>query len=722
MQELYFNRELSWLKFNQRVLEESACEETPLYERLRFVSIFASNLDEFYMVRVGTLLDQSSAAGVVDNKTRMTPAEQIKAVNKVVRELYPLRDGAYRDVMDRLSEVTVHHTRFRALDGGERRLVETMLHFDILPVLSPQIIDLKHPFPHLENLQMYIGVRFKSKDGRLFGVIPLPRELDRILLIPGGGKFLLLEDVLLHYASTIFSAYTVEAKAVFRVTRNADIRLSHQAMFEETNYRELMNEMLQKRRRLAPVRLEVSDDGDEALLGFFLKLLGLSKSHCFVCRAPLDLGFVAEMEKYIPPEVRGTLEYTPLRPQWPGAVPHTHIADQLRYGDLLLSYPYDSMRPLIELIREAAEDREVTSIKMTLYRISDHSQIVQHLCTAAENGKSVTVVIELRARFDEKNNINWSKILEESGCQVIYGLGDLKVHSKLLLITRRAHSRPQAIVNIATGNYNESTARFYADLSLLTADPEICEDAARFFRDVSMGSMTGRYRRLLVAPETLKPRFLALIAEQKSRAEQGGHGRIIAKMNSLTDKDVIDALAAASQSGVEIDLIVRGICCLRPGVEGRTDHITVRSIVGRFLEHARIYCFGAGEEASYYIGSADMMTRNTENRVEVLVPVKSKRIRAQLGGMLALQLQDNVKGRLLGSDGNYRPCPQDAARVDSQIVLYERAYRHAAVLEQMKAGWYARFMAGAARMFRRLAGRFLPSASRSEREGRGFIR
>jgi polyphosphate kinase len=674
MTELFFNRELSWLQFNKRVLEEAYCEETPLFERLKFVSIFASNLDEFYMVRVGTLLDQSLIDGVVDHKTLMTPDEQIKAINKVVKELYPLRDSAYRDIMTGLSKVSMYHTNFQALNGGERRLVETYFNFDVLPVLSPQIIDTKHPLPHLESRQMYIGVRLKSKDERRFGIIPLPRELERIFIIPNSSKFLLLEDIMLYFVKNVFDAYSIEAKAIFRVTRSADIEPDSDPLYEETNYREVMNEMLKKRRKLSPVRLEVSSLDDEPLLNFFLKILGLSKSRCFLCEAPLDLSFVYEIEKYLDPRIKESLLYRPLRPQWPGALSHTNIIQQIKYSDFLLSYPYDSMQPLIELIREASLDSEVVSIKMTLYRISNNSQIVQHLCNAAENGKSVTVVIELRARFDEQNNINWSKILEESGCNVIYGVDNLKVHSKILLITRKAHSRPQYIVNIATGNYNESTARFYADLSFITTDPAICEDAQLFFNDISIGNVAGHYKRLLVAPKTLKPKILEAIEIEKQKASEGGDGRIIAKMNSLTDKDIIDALISASQSGVEISLIIRGICCLRPGVENYTDHIEVISIVGRFLEHARIYAFGTGDDTKVFIGSADMMTRNTENRVEVLAPIEDRKLKAQLIEMLNIQLKDNVKARILNTDGDYVRCETANERLDSQIYFFEKAY------------------------------------------------
>jgi polyphosphate kinase len=690
MAELYINRELSWLKFNERVLEEACGSETPLYERLKFVSIFASNLDEFYMVRIGSLFDQSLVDGKsIDNKTNMRPEDQIKAVNEATKELYPYRDNAYFDVMKSMSAVTCYHTGFKALDGGEKRIVKAYFESQVLPLLSPQIIDVRHPFPHLENKFVYIGVRLKSKglptksknahmkpkDTKLFGVLPLPRDLERIYMVPGSKGYLLAEDIVLRYADIVFDVYNVEAKAVFRVTRNADIDINEGLFDEDTDYRNFMQDLIKKRGKLSPVRLETSSTGDSELCNFFLSKLNLTKSQCFSCESPLDLSFVFKLEERFDSAVKEKLIYAPLRPQWPAALERGNITAQVRKNDILLSYPYESMKPLIELLREASEDNEVSAIKITLYRIGSQSQIVQHLCTAAENGKDVTVIVELRARFDEQSNINWSNVMEEAGCKVIYGIDEYKVHSKILLITRHTKSGTEYITNIATGNYNENTARQYADIAFITADKEIGEDAAQFFHNLNIGNIDGSYRKLLVSPSGLKSGILALIDGEKNKAAQGKPARIIAKMNSLTDKEVIDKLIEASQAGVKISLIIRGICCLRPGVENYTDHIEVISIVGRFLEHSRVYSFGVGSEAKIYIGSADMMTRNTERRIEIVVGLRDPNIILRLSNMLDIQLRDNVKARLLHADGSYTPVVSDGEQVDSQGSFYQQAYR-----------------------------------------------
>ena len=689
MSNLYFSRELSWLKFNERVLEEACRADMPLFERLRFVSIFASNLDEFYMVRIGSLLDQTLISGrVVDNKTQMTPGEQIEAVNSAVQALYPRRDNAYRNIMESLSSITCYHAGFKSLNTMERHIVRAYFETEVLPILSPQIIDLRHPFPHLENKQIYIGARMKSKEARLYGIVPLPREQERIYMIPGGKAFLLLEDLVLHYIDAVFEIYNVEAKAVFRVTRNADIDFSEGLSDEDTNYREYMQEMLKKRRKLSPIRLETSSVSDENLTGFFLSKLRLSKSQCFLCQSPLDMGFVAQLESHFDPKVKERLVYAPLRPQWPEGLKHGRMIAQIQQNDMLLCYPYESMRPVSDLLLEASEDSRVVSIKMTLYRIGSESQIIRCLCAAAENGKDVTVRVELRARFDEQANINWAAVLEESGCKVIYGIDDCKVHSKLILITLRSPRGPQYIANISTGNYNEFTARLYADLSFFTADPTLCNDAVRFFHNMEIGNLNGSYRRFLVSPLTLKSGVLDLMDKEIQKAATGRPALILAKMNSLTDKEVIDKLIAASQAGVSVKLLIRGICCLRPGVGGYTENIEVYSIVGRFLEHARVFCFGAGEDAVVYIGSADLMTRNTEHRVEVLAPVENKKIAARVIAILQMQLKDNVKTHILQPDGNYLPVRVDGERVDSQLIFFEEAYRKAAAAS-LKEAQYA---------------------------------
>ncbi|MFA9379701.1 MAG: polyphosphate kinase 1 [Acetanaerobacterium sp.] len=677
---LYINRELSWLRFNERVLEEARCTTTPLYERLRFLSIFASNLDEFYMVRIGSLLDRSLLSeNMADNKTGMKPEEQIRAANHVVKKLYPVRDGAFFDILEGLAEVDAcHRVTMAELDGGNRRVVKSYFDTEVLPLLSPQIIDIKHPFPHLENRQLHIAVRLKSKERTLYGIVALPHQLERLYRLPGSkGSFLLLEDIVLHYAEAIFEIYATEAKAVFRITRNADIELGESLFDEGIEYREMMKEMLKKRRRLSPVRLEISDGTDEGLRGFFLGKLGLSKGSCFECRSPLDLGFVAQLDSIITPKDQGTLLYAPLNSQWPASLARENLSLQLARKEVLLCYPYHSMRPLIDVLREAAKDPSVVSVKMTLYRVSSQSKVVQYLCAAAESGKDIVVIVELRARFDEQNNIEWATMMENAGCKILYGIEDYKVHGKLVLITRRTHGRPQHLVNISTGNYNESTARVYTDYSFFTTDPAICSDAVLFFRNMEIGNLYGNYRKLLIAPSNMKSRILDLISQEIAKANEGQPARIVAKMNSLTDKDLIDKLIDASQANVKITLIIRGICCLRPGLADYTDNIEVRSIVGRLLEHARVLRFGEGDGAKLYMGSADLMTRNTERRVEILTPIENPALARQITDMLEAQMRDNVKARVLLSDGTYIPVQTDEPPLDSQLYCFEQAYLQA---------------------------------------------
>lgn len=678
MESLYFNRELSWLRFNERVLGEAFDPQTPLFERLRFVSIFTSNLDEFYMVRVGSLYDQTLIGNkTVDNKSGMTASEQINAVNEVVHELYPQRDKAYAEAMKSFYGTAPYHTQLKTLDGGFRRIIKDFFEREVLPLLSPQIIDAKHPFPHLENKKTYISVRLKSKNGDLFGLIPLPGGVDRIYPIPGKNSFLLIEDILLKYADLVFGIYKVESKAVFRVTRNADFEVSEGLLDEDTDYRSYMSDILKKRSRLSPVRFETNDSGDFAMTDFFLSKLGLDKSQCFESASPLDMSFVSKLEDQFEPQALKKLIYPTARPQWPASLSHGKIIPQVLSQDVLLLYPYESMRPFIDLVREASEDKNVVSIKITLYRVGAQSQIVQILCAAAENGKDVTVLIELRARFDEQNNINWANLMEEAGCHIIYGVGDYKVHSKIMLITRKADRRLQYITHIGTGNYNESTARIYTDLNIITSDMSIGEDAVEFFHNLTISNIEGNYHRLLVSPTGLKSGIIALIRREAQKAQEGHHARIIAKMNSLTDKDVIDEFIEASRSGVKISLIIRGICCLRPGVAGSTENIEVRSIVGRYLEHARVYCFGEGEDMKLYISSADMMTRNTTRRVEIAAPVLDRKIAADIHSMLETMLMDNVKARIIDSDGVYNTIDGSGEPLDSQMYFYNLSVKRA---------------------------------------------
>lgn len=676
MSALYINRELSWLKFNERVLEEAGDPSVPLFERLRFLSIFCSNLDEFYMVRVGSLLDQSLlGGGQADTKTGMSPQEQIDAVNRAVQLLCPQKDSVYRLVMRDLGAFA--HVPFKDLDGGEKRVARAYFESEVLPLLSPQIVDAHHPFPHLENKKLYVGVQLKCKAGKQFGVIQLARETPRVYFIPDTNKFLLAEDILLRFVDLVFGVYEVESKALFRVTRNADIDVEEGIFDEDADYRSYMQDIIKKRNKLSPVRLETDRRADE-LTDFFLNHLELTRAQCFVSASPLDFSFLPALEERIEQERRAALLFSPLRPQWPAGVRHSGVIAQALAGDILLSYPFESMRPFAELLREASEDAHVVSIKMTLYRVGRQSQIVQHLCAAAENGKDVTVVIELRARFDEQNNINWSRLLEDAGCHVIYGIDDYKVHAKILLITRREGHALQHIVNVATGNYNESTARFYTDLSLITSNPEIGEDAVALFHNLSINNLEGTYKHLLVSPSTLKKGVLERMDAEIVKAQNGLPAHIIAKMNSITDKEIIDKLIAASRAGVKIDLIVRGICCVCPGVPGQTENIRVRSIVGRFLEHSRIYSFGEGSEARVYISSADWMTRNTERRVEIAAPVLDSRLAGRVSAMLTILLRDNVKARELRPDGTYVHVQREGEDLNSQMYFFRQSYAAAA--------------------------------------------
>ncbi|HEY5585335.1 MAG TPA: polyphosphate kinase 1 [Ruminiclostridium sp.] len=675
MDGLYFNRELSWLKFNERVLEESFDPRNPLFERLKFLSIYSSNLDEFCMVRVGSLFDQIGNE-IFENKTNMTPKEQIDAINNEISKFCPLRDKAYFEIMDGFSKNSLTHVQFKSLGKKDKLAVKEYFKHQVLPLLSPQIVDARHPFPSLENKAIYVVSSLNGKKKTFFGIIPLPHNLERIYMIPNKKKFLLLEDIILIYANLLFGIYEVQSKAVIRVTRNADFDIDDDLFEENADYVNYMTDIIKRRGKQAPVRFEISNCKNNEITNFFLSKLNLEKVQCFKLNSPLDLGFVYDLENYFDTDIEKKLVYNPLRPQWPARLKHGNIMKQILHKDVLLSFPFESMQPFVELIREASQDTNVVSIKITLYRIGMQSLIAQYLCDAAENGKEVTVAIELQARFDEQNNIQWSKIMEQAGCKIIYGVQEYKVHSKIMLITRKTDHELKHITHIGTGNYNEKTARLYTDIGILTANNEIGDDAVKFFQNIAIGNIEGEYKHLLVAPTGLKNRIIKLIQEEIVKKKMGKPARIIAKMNSLTDKDVIDSLIAASQAGVKISLIIRGICCLKPSVDNYTDNIEVKSIVGRFLEHSRIYCFGEGEETKVYIASADMMTRNTSRRVEIAAPILDKSIVARLIDMFNIILQDNVKSRLLESDGTYVYFKNSQEKLDSQMYFYEEAYNN----------------------------------------------
>jgi len=650
------NRELSWLKFNERVLLEADRTESPLLERLKFISIFTTNLDEFFMIRVGSLTDSALFdEKIFDNKTGMTAKEQLKQIFRATTPLYAVREKSFLSVMNGFSNHDIHMLKMQDLESEELAALKDFFTYNVMPLLSPQIIDTKHPFPHLANKRLHIAVTIKKKKDSMFGLIAMPAELDRIVLINRPGcAFVLLEDLIYHFTELAFGIYEVVEKYIIAVTRNADLNMEDDLLDEGIDYRLYMKDMLKKRQRLSPVRLEMSSTSSKEFLKFFCGKLSLDSSQVFYTAAPLDLSFCFSMDRIINNDIYKRLI-------WPAHIPVETVAPDKRKnmiktvfaGDMLLSYPYDSMSPLLELIRQAADDSKVLSIKITLYRIDQHSKLADSLIRAAENGKEVLVIMELRARFDEGNNIEWAHRLEEAGCRVIYGMVGYKVHSKICLITRKESGKIQYITHVGTGNYNEITARLYTDLSLLTANQDIGRDAAVFFTNMMLGNLEGTYKTLWVAPNSFKDNVIRHIEEEKQKAGEGGAGRIIIKCNSLTDKEILEALADASIGGVEISIIVRGICCLIPGIQGLTENIRIISIVGRFLEHSRIFCFGSGPGQKIYISSADLMTRNTQRRVEIACPVLDPSIMEMISQSLDISLSDNTQAWDQYSDGSY---------------------------------------------------------------------
>ena len=681
---IYMNRELSWLKFNERVLEEAESDLTPLCERLSFASIYQSNLDEFFMVRVGSLVDQEHLSPKIrENKTHMTPAEQLCEVLRTVRRLNERKDFIYAKLLGHIEEAGVHLVDFKKIGKQESERLERYFDCEIAPLISPIIVGRRQPFPFLRNKDIYAVVVLERKNGkRRVGIIPcssgvFPRLIEVTSSERTAGKtYMLAEELILHFIPKVFAGYSIREKSLIRVTRNADIDAD--ALYEEDiDYREFMAELIKKRKRLAPVRLELSRELDSDIVRTLCKYMDVRKEHVFKNNTPLDLSFLYQIADTL--RQKSELFYTRRIPQRsPGLDLSRPVLDQIREGDKLLSYPYESMRPFLQMLHEAANDENVVSIKMTLYRVAKQSKVVESLIEAAENGKDVLVLVELKARFDEENNIEWSRLLEAAGCNVIYGLDGYKVHSKLCQITRVEDGHAQYYTQIGTGNYNEKTARLYTDLCLMTRDQEIGREAAEVFKALSMGETVQETKQLLVAPHCLQNKVLAMIDAEIARARRGEDAYIGVKINSLTDRTIIDALVNASCEGVKIDLIVRGICCLIAGVPGITENIRVISTVGRFLEHSRIYIFGRGEHAKVYIASADFMTRNTLRRVEVATPLLQADIRERVIEMFNLMLTDNVQARVMRPDGSYsrRTPGEDGAR-NTQEMLYEQAYEAA---------------------------------------------
>lgn len=676
---LYENRELSWLKFNERVLEEAEDTSVPLCERMTFLSIFQSNLDEFFMVRVGSLEDQKLLSQKLrENKTNMTAGEQIEAILKRVAELNERKDAIYASIMKEVGEKGVHLTDFKALAKSESKYLEEYFMKEIVPLLSVMIVGRKQPFPFLKGQEIYALAVLGTRNGKKkIGIIPCSSSVfPRLIRIPTkDDTYMLVEELILHFLPKVYKGYKVLEKSVIRVTRNADIDFN--AVYDEDlDYRDKMAQIVKLRKKLAPIRLELSRDINEDMIKQVCEYAEMEEPHVFLNQAPLDLSFLFQIEDILRKDANLVYQRRVPQPS-PMLKSNEHIIPQILDHDVLLSYPYESIKPFLQMLQEAARDPEVISIRMTLYRLARNSKVVEALTEAAENGKQVDVLVELKARFDEANNIEWSRTLEDAGCHVVYGIDGLKVHSKLCLITRKVGDEIQYITQVGTGNYNEKTSRLYTDLSLITADKRIGEEAAKVFQAILLGSVVEDMEHLLVAPKCLQNKVLAMIENEIQIAKEGKPAYIGIKINSLTDKKIIDKLIDASRAGVKIDMVIRGINCLRSGIPGDTGNIHIVSIVGRFLEHSRIYIFGTHDRDKVYIASADFMTRNTLRRVEVAAPLYDETVKNKVRKMFATMLRDNVKAREQQPDGSYQKLSMVGPVLNSQEYFYEEAYMEA---------------------------------------------
>ena len=692
------NRELSWLIFDQRVLEEARDKSVPLLERMKFVAIFTSNLDEFFMIRVGSLYDMvQTDEKHRDSRSGMTPQEQLDAIYEAVAPLYKERDKTYTEIKKELSPYGICGLDFKELEADEKKYVKKYFKEQILPVLSPQIVDSSHPFPHLLNKDIYVTASLNKKE-QMLGIVPVPTYVSDILMLPGHDiRYIRMEKVIMEYLHLVFDQYEVSDPNYICVTRNADVSPNDEALEVTDDFRKLMQNTLHKRRRMAVVRLETAEKLSAKMQEYFCEKFKITPAQIFRTKMPMKLDYMFSIAGNLPESMKRSLVYEPFSPQKSAHVQEGSMLKQVKKQDILLFYPYESMDPFLKLIKDASADPNVMTIKITIYRLAKKARLVEYLCAAAENGKEVTVLIELRARFDEQNNIDWSERLEEAGCRVIYGFDGYKVHSKICLITYRNRNEIQYITQVGTGNYNEKTAAMYTDLSLMTADPRIGQDAAEFFKNMSIGNLQGSYQYLIVSPVSLKSSILQMMDEE---IRKGKDGRIVMKMNSVTDVDFIRKVSEASCAGVRVDLIVRGICCILPGVPEYTENVRVMSVVGRYLEHPRIFSFGTGKEQKIYIGSADMMTRNTEKRVEVACPVLDEQIRRQINHDLKVMLSDNVKARVMQKDGTYtkRKLKDESSgkMIDSQAVFMEEALKAAEEVQkkeqakaQKKSGGFA---------------------------------
>lgn len=679
LRDCFRNRELSWLQFNERVLEEAADPQVPLCERLSFASIFMSNLDEFFMVRVGSLHDKMILdEDIRENKTNMTCKEQISAILKRSDGLMKRKDAVYEEIMSEIGHYGIELINFASLSEADALYLRKYFINEIMPLISPQVIGKRQPFPFLQNQRIYALVSLETKNmNEKLGIVPCSGVFDRLIPVPSDkNRFMLAEELILHFAADIFDRYKITSKTLIRIIRNADIDADEAIDEEASDYRDAMEEIIRSRKKLCPVRMDITREIPPHVRKAFCSHLGLSEKQIFLSKAPLDLSFIFGLQDKL--RNHKELFYPPRLPQKsPLVEDNKSMISQIAKHDILLSYPYESMKPFLRLLHEAGEDENVVSIKMTLYRVARYSRVIEELINAAENGKEVVVLVELKARFDEENNIEWSRRLESAGCRIIYGLDRLKVHSKLCLITRKEENHIGYITQIGTGNYNEKTAKLYTDYSLMTASPEIGAEAGQVFNELAMGQVMEHMEHLLVAPKCLQNKILDRIDDEIGFAKIGEPAYIGAKINSLTDKAIIKKLIEASQAGVHVDLIVRGICCLVPEIPGYTENIRIISIVGRFLEHSRVYIFGTEERKKVYISSADFMTRNTLRRVEIAVPIYDEMIKTRITDMFSTMLRDNVKARIQGPDGIYRKQKTEGETLNSQEYFYEQAYENA---------------------------------------------
>ncbi len=675
---LFINRELSWLEFNKRVLNLSKDNNVPLAERVKFLCIYYSNLDEFFMVRVGSLYDRAllqASAFEKENKTRMTPQEQIDAIIPQVKKLQILADESFVNLTKELNLQGYKRVDFQKVTKEENNFWKKYFLKELFPILSPQIIDRRHPFPFLRNNETYLGATLNSKGEaqKAFGIIPISAHFGKVIILPQNGKhvYAYVEDLILNFAQLVFGKKAVKEKFVFRVTRNADITADDAMFDQDLDYRVIMSELLKKRRKLAAVRLQVNSDAGENVIRYLCEKLLLPREQVFPQIAPLEISAGFKLTSKLAQDGRTELFYAPKKPIAPKS--DYNLNSVVQKTDVLLQYPYQSIRPFLSLLVQAANDPEVVSIKMTLYRVADNSKIIEALCTAAENGKEIVTVVELRARFDEQNNIEFSKVLEDAGCTVIYGFGDYKVHTKLCLITKKSHNELSYISQIGTGNYNEKTSEQYTDLSFITSDKEVGIELAGVFNDLAMERLTANTNRLLVAPLRFKTVLMQEMQQEIDAVKQGKLGKIVLKCNSISDKDIIEKISEASNAGVKIDMIVRGICCLKAGVKGLTENVKVISVVGRYLEHSRIYSFGRQENVRVYIASGDFLTRNTQRRVEAGVRVTDSKIVEKLQCILNTQLDDNVNSYEMNPDGTYKKivCADKENCVDAQSKMYD---------------------------------------------------